>query len=146
MQREGVRHPKHLRYSVGTFLKICICTKKYMYKIDGGGRKEVFFIIFGLIELPMSFRPTYQHKQCWNKNQVVRLKRTKIVCCLILSQYHQYKFARDWNHPAELPTDRGVSMESPSNVFYLTTEKGKHRVNLKGRNRGPTTKKSRESR
>ena len=33
-----------------------------MYKMDGGGRKEVFFIIFGLIELPMSSRPTYQ--QC----------------------------------------------------------------------------------
>ena len=40
-----------------------MCAKKeYMYKMDGGGRKEVFFTIFGLIELPMCSRLTYQ--QC----------------------------------------------------------------------------------
>ena len=64
MQREGVRHPKHLRYSAGTFLKICICVLKngICTKWMVVGEKEVFFIIFGLIELPMSSKPTYQ--QC----------------------------------------------------------------------------------
>ena len=62
MQREGVRHPKHLRYSAGTFLKICICVLKKSICTKWMVREKIsiFFTIFGLIELPMSSRPTYQ--------------------------------------------------------------------------------------